>query len=76
MITTSDETSEYQDWKGCKSLQADVKKHTGKCQGKYNKQLKPVAEIRVLNICVMRILLWFTDPRAAPQARRGKKKPL
>lgn len=37
MKTTSDETSEYQDWKGCRSLQADVKKHIKKCQEKYNK---------------------------------------
>lgn len=29
--------SEYQDRKGCRSLQADVKRHTRKCQEQYNK---------------------------------------
>lgn len=73
MITTSDETSEYQDWKGCRSLQADVKKHTRKCQEKYNKQLKLVAEIRVLNICMMRTLLYGLQTQELLHKQEGEK---
>lgn len=73
-ITTSDETSEYQDWKGCRSLQADVKKHTRKCQEKYNKQLKLVAEIRVLNICMMRTLLYGLQTQELLHKQEGKKR--
>lgn len=74
MITTSDETSEYQDWKGCRSLQADVKKHTRKCQEKYNKQLKLVAEIRVLNICMMRTLLYGLQTQELLHKQEGEKR--
>lgn len=74
MITTSEETSEYQDWKGCRSLQADVKKHTRKCQEKYNKQLKLVAEIRVLNICMMRTLLYGLQTQELLHKQEGDKR--
>lgn len=53
----------------CKQMSESIQKMSKK----YNKQLKLVAEIRVLNICMMRTLLYGVQTQELLYKQEGEK---
>lgn len=53
----------------CKQMSEGIQKMSKK----YNKQLKLVAEIRVLNICMMRTLLYGVQTQELLHKQEGEK---